>query len=68
MSAPRVSGVQPHRHSVGVRLDARRRGRVKRAAVYAGAVALTALAYYLAGRIGLELYTQKHVGGLESGD
>ena len=52
MTASRVSGVDPRRRAVGSKLDALR---LDAPVVYAGAVALAAGAYYLAGRIGLEL-------------
>ena len=55
MSAPRVSGVGPGRHAVGRRLDAVRLGRHGGAVIFAGSLALVAVAYYLTGRIGLEL-------------
>ena len=55
MSARRVSGVVHDRRPVGWRFDAARLGRHAGALVYAVAVALTAIAYYLAGRVGLEL-------------
>ena len=55
MSARRVSGVGPGRHAVGWRLDAVRLRPYRGAIVYAGSLALVALVYYLAGRIGLEL-------------
>jgi signal transduction histidine kinase len=55
MSARRVSGGDLGRHAVGRRLDALRRGRYAGVVRYAGALALVALVYYLAGRIGLEL-------------
>jgi signal transduction histidine kinase len=47
MAARRVSGVHPRRRPIGWNLDA--------PIAYAGTIALAAGAYYLAGRIGLEL-------------
>ena len=55
MSARRVSGVDPDPHAVGSRLAAGRLGRHEGAVVYVCALVLVALAYYLAGRIGLQL-------------
>ena len=55
MSARRVSGVDPDPHAVGKRLAAGRLGRHEGAVVYVCALVLVALAYYLAGRIGLQL-------------
>src|SRR5215210_8294178 len=55
MSARRVSGVGHDGHAVAWRPDAVRLGRLAEPLTYAGAVALVALAYYLTGRIGLEL-------------
>ena len=52
MSTRRVSGVGSHRQAAGWRLDAVSRGDALR---YVVAVALTALTYYVAGRIGLKL-------------
>jgi len=55
MSARLVSGANPGRHPIGWRIEALGRGRHAGAALYAGALALVALVYYVAGRIGLEL-------------
>src|SRR5215217_6310941 len=55
MSAPRVSGVGLGRRKVGPRLGADRLGGHAAALLYVGTLAVVALAYYLAGRIGLEL-------------
>jgi signal transduction histidine kinase len=55
MSASRVSGVGHVGRAVGRRLDADRPERHPAVLVYAGTLALVAVAYYLAGRIGLEL-------------
>src|SRR5215218_7044433 len=55
MSARLVTGARPGRHMIGWRIDALRRRRHATAVFYAGALALAALAYYVAGRIGLEL-------------
>src|SRR5215218_7919348 len=52
MSAPRVSGVGPGRHAIRWRLDLARH---QPALVYAAMLVVTAGAYYLAGRLGLEL-------------
>src|SRR5215218_9459974 len=52
MSAPRVSGVGPGRHAIRWRLDLARH---QPALVYAAMLVVTAGAYYLAGRVGLEL-------------
>ena len=54
MSARRVSGVGPG-HPTGLRLDADPLGSRRAAIVYVASLAVVALAYYLAGRIGLEL-------------
>src|SRR6188472_2891303 len=51
MSARRISGVDLGRDAATRRVGALQHGAVR----YAGAVALIALAYYLAGRVGLEL-------------
>src|SRR5687767_8139876 len=50
MSAPLVSGDTPTRHA-GLRIEGRHAGAVR----YVAALAIAALAYYGAGRIGLEL-------------
>ncbi|MBD0283119.1 MAG: MASE1 domain-containing protein [Thermoleophilaceae bacterium] len=50
-----VTGAGQGRHTVRGRLAALPGGRRRRVALYAGSVALVACAYYLAGRIGLEL-------------
>ncbi len=55
MSARRVSGESPGPHAVGWRLDPALLGRHQGAVVYAGTLAVVAGAYYLSGRIGLEL-------------
>ena len=55
MSARRVSGVDPDPHAVGKRLASGRLGRHEGAVVYVCALVLVALAYYVAGRIGLQL-------------
>jgi signal transduction histidine kinase len=55
MSARLVTRARPGRHMIGWRIDALRRRRHATAVFYAGALALAALAYYVAGRIGLEL-------------
>src|SRR5215217_9608869 len=55
MSARRVSGVGHDGPAVAWRPDAVRLGRLAEPLTYAGAVGLVALAYYLTGRIGLEL-------------
>src|SRR5215218_7055192 len=55
MSARRVSGESPGPHAVGWRLDPALLGRHQPAVVYAGTLAVVAGAYYLSGRIGLEL-------------
>src|SRR5215218_3086028 len=55
MSARLVTGARPGRHMIGWRIDALRRRRHATAVFYAGALALAALAYYVAGRVGLEL-------------
>jgi signal transduction histidine kinase len=52
MSARLLNRADLGRHLTGLRADALRRARVVR---YGGALALVAVAYYLAGRIGLEL-------------
>jgi len=54
MSVRRASGVGPGR-PVGLRLDAHPLASRRAAIVYAGTLAVVALAYYLTGRIGLEL-------------
>src|SRR5215217_8842637 len=55
MSARRVSGVGHDGPAVAWRPDAVRLGRLAEPLTYAGALVLGALAYYAAGRIGLEL-------------
>ena len=55
MSAPRLSGLGPRRHAVGEQIDALRRRKHAGPVLYVLAVAVVALAYYGAGRIGLEL-------------
>src|SRR5687767_15901123 len=50
MSAPLVSGDTPTRHA-GLRIEGRHAGAVR----YVAALAIAALAYYGAGRLGLEL-------------
>src|SRR5215218_9873476 len=55
MSARRVSGESPGPHAVGWRLDPPLLGRYQPAVVYASTLAIVAGAYYLSGRIGLEL-------------
>src|SRR3954464_3511273 len=52
MSVRRISGVGPGRRIPGLRVDAGRRTDALR---YCGWLALVALVYYLAGRLGLEL-------------
>ncbi len=54
MSPTTVVTEAEDRHTVRGRLVAWRRSRRGRVALYAGSVALVALAYYLAGRLGLE--------------
>src|SRR3954462_11098880 len=54
MSAPLVSHAGPDRHRVGNRIAALRRQHAG-VALYLGALALVALLYYGAGRMGLEL-------------
>ena len=55
MSAPPLSGLGPRRYAVGEQIDALRRRKHAGPALYVLAVAVVALAYYGAGRIGLEL-------------
>ena len=55
MSAPPLSGLGPRRNAVGEQIDALRRRKHAGPALYVLAVAVVALAYYGAGRIGLEL-------------
>ena len=55
MSRTVVIGAEQGRHAVSARLEAVRRSQHGRVALYASSLALVALAYYLAGRIGLEL-------------
>src|SRR5829696_3475887 len=55
MSAPLVSHAGPDRNMVGDRTAALRRDEHAGVALYLGALALVALLYYLAGRVGLEL-------------
>ena len=55
MRARLASGVDPGRNAVRERIDALRRREHSGLALYAFAVAVVALAYYVAGRIGLEL-------------
>jgi signal transduction histidine kinase len=55
MSAAVFSGAGNVRHTVRARLLGLRHSRRGRVALYAGSVALVALTYYLAGRVGLEL-------------
>src|SRR4051812_5026746 len=55
MSAPPRSGLGPRRIAVGEQIDALRRRKHTGPAFYVLAVAVVALAYYVAGRIGLEL-------------
>src|SRR6186997_724856 len=55
MSAPPLSGLGPRRNAVGEQINALRRRKHAGPALYVVAVAVVALAYYLAGRIGLEL-------------
>ena len=55
MGAPVVTGANQSRHDVRGRVAALRRTSYGAHALYATSVALVALAYYLAGRIGLEL-------------
>src|SRR3954469_25477648 len=55
MSAPLVSHAGHDRNTVGDRIEALRRREHAGVGLYLGALALVALLYYLAGRIGLEL-------------
>ena len=55
MSAPPLRALGPRRYPVGEQIDALRRRRHARPVLYAVAVAVVALAYYGAGRIGLRL-------------
>src|SRR4051812_20585265 len=55
MSARRVSGEPPGPHAVAWRLDPALLGRYQGAVVYAATLAVVAGAYYLSGRIGLQL-------------
>ena len=55
MSAPPLSGLGPRRNAVGEQINALRRRKHAGPALYVVAVAVVALAYYGAGRIGLEL-------------
>ncbi len=50
-----ITGAEHGRHTVREKLGALRRSRRGRVVLYASSVALVALAYYLAGRLGLEL-------------
>ena len=50
-----ITGAEHGRHTVREKLDALRRSRRGRVVLYASSVALVALTYYLAGRLGLEL-------------
>jgi signal transduction histidine kinase len=50
-----VSGAEQRLHTVSGRIEALRRSERGRVALYLGSVALVALAYYLTGRLGLEL-------------
>jgi signal transduction histidine kinase len=55
MSEAVVTGVEQRRHTVRERLGALSRSQHGNLALYAGSVALVALTYYLAGRLGLAL-------------
>src|SRR3954471_4535734 len=55
MSTPPFSGLGPRRNAVGEQIDALRRRKHAGSALYVLAVAVVALSYYGAGRIGLEL-------------
>ncbi len=55
MSAPPLSGLGPRRNAVGEQINALRRRKHAGPALYVVAVAVVALAYYGAGRVGLEL-------------
>src|SRR6187401_1898460 len=55
MSAPPLRALGPRRYAVGEQIDALRRRKHAGPALYVVAVAVVALAYYGAGRIGLEL-------------
>src|SRR3954447_10514455 len=55
MSVPSLSGLGPRRNAVGEQIDALRRRKHAGSALYVLAVAVVALSYYGAGRIGLEL-------------
>ena len=55
MSAPPLGGLGPRRNAVGEQIDALRRRKHAGPALYVLSVAVVALAYYGAGRIGLEL-------------
>ena len=55
MSAPPLRALGPRRYAVGEQIDALRRRKHAGPVLYAVAVAVVALAYYGAGRIGLEL-------------
>src|SRR4029078_3297624 len=55
MSTPPLSGLDPRRSAVGEQIDALRRRKGSGPALYVVAIAVVALAYYGAGRIGLEM-------------
>jgi signal transduction histidine kinase len=55
MSPTVVTGAEQGRHTVRARLDTFRRSQHGGVALYASALALVALSYYLTGRLGLEL-------------
>jgi signal transduction histidine kinase len=55
MSPTAVIGAEQRRHIVSARLDQLRSSQRGRVALYASSLALVALAYYLTGRLGLEL-------------
>jgi signal transduction histidine kinase len=55
MSPTVVTGAEQGRHTVSVRLDDLRSSQRGRVALYASSLAVVALAYYLLGRLGLEL-------------
>jgi signal transduction histidine kinase len=55
MSPTVVTSAEQGRHTVSARLDALRSSQRGRVALYASSLALVALAYYLTGRLGLEL-------------
>src|SRR6185312_5353480 len=52
---PPLSGLDPRRSAVGEQIDALRRRKGSGPALYVAAIAVVALAYYGAGRIGLEM-------------